>query len=70
MVVRFIAENLALDQLGRTRGVIYTMLWISVLGNLGVSLTYLLVLGGELVVRYPFNSPALVAVTGRIHVQK
>ena len=44
MVVRFIAENLALDQLGGTRGVIYTVLWIGVLGTLGVSLAYLLVL--------------------------
>ena len=46
MVVRFIAENLALDQLGRTRRVIYTVLWIGVLSTLGVSLTYLLVLYG------------------------
>jgi hypothetical protein len=44
MVVRFIAENLALDQLGGTRGVIYTVLWIGVLGTLGVSLAHLLVL--------------------------
>jgi hypothetical protein len=43
MVVRFIAEILALDQLGGTRGVIYTVLWIGVLGTLGVSLAYLLV---------------------------
>jgi hypothetical protein len=64
MVVRFIAENLALDQLGSTRRVIYTVIWIGVLGTLGVSLAYLLVLGGELVVRYLFDSPALVAVTG------
>ena len=32
MVVRFIAENLALDQLGGTRRVICTVLWIGVLG--------------------------------------
>ena len=44
MVVRFIAENLALDQLGSTRRVIYTVLWRGVLGTLGVSLAYLLVL--------------------------
>jgi hypothetical protein len=44
MVVRFIAENLALDQLGDTRRVICTVLWIGVLGTLGVSLAYLLVL--------------------------
>jgi hypothetical protein len=35
---------LALDQLRSTRGVIYTVLWIGVLGTLGVSLAYLLVL--------------------------
>jgi hypothetical protein len=62
-VVRFIAENMALDQSGRTRRVIYPVLWIGVLGTLGVSLAYLLVLG-DLVVRYLFDSPALVAVTG------
>jgi hypothetical protein len=44
MVVRFIAENLALEQLGGTRRVICTVLWIGVLGTLGVSLAYLLVL--------------------------
>jgi hypothetical protein len=44
MVVRFIAENLALDQLGGTRRFICTVLWIGVLGTLGVSLAYLLVL--------------------------
>ena len=44
MVVRFIAENLAFDQLGGMRRVIYTVLWIGVLGTMGVSLAYLLVL--------------------------
>ncbi len=62
-VVRFIAENLALDQFWRTRRVIYTVLGIGVLGTLGVSLAYLLVLG-DLVDRYLFDSPALVVVTG------
>jgi O-antigen/teichoic acid export membrane protein len=62
-VVRFVAENLALDQFGRTRRVIYTVLGIGVLGTLGVRLAYLLVVG-DLVVRYLFDSPALVAVTG------
>jgi hypothetical protein len=44
MVVRFIAENLALDQLGDKRRVMCTVLWIGVLGTLGVSLAYLLAL--------------------------
>ena len=43
-VVRCIAENLTLDQFGRTRRVIYTVLWIGVLGTLGLSLAYLLAL--------------------------
>jgi O-antigen/teichoic acid export membrane protein len=62
-VVRFVAENMALDQFGRTRRVIYTVLGIGVLGTLGVSLAYLLVVG-DLVGRYLFHSPLLVAVTG------
>jgi O-antigen/teichoic acid export membrane protein len=62
-VVRFVAENMALDQFGRTRRVIYTVLGVGVLGALAVSLAYLLVVG-DLVGRYLFDSPALVAVTG------
>jgi O-antigen/teichoic acid export membrane protein len=62
-VVRFVAENMALDQFGRTRRVIYTVFGIGVLGTVGVSLAYLLVVG-DLVGRYLFHSPALVAVTG------
>ena len=44
MVVPFIAENLALDQLGGMWRVMCTVLWIGVLGTLGISLAYLLVL--------------------------
>jgi hypothetical protein len=62
-VVRFIAENLALGQFGRTRRVIYTVLGIGVLGTLDVRLAYLPVLG-DLVVLYDFDSLALVAVAG------
>src|SRR5215208_4702457 len=36
--VRFVAESMAFNQLGRTRRVIYTTLGLSVLGALGVSL--------------------------------
>jgi len=63
-VVRFIAESMALNQVWRTRRVIFLALGLSVLGALGVSLAYLLIIGklaGTL-----FDSRALVALTGLI----
>jgi O-antigen/teichoic acid export membrane protein len=64
-VVRFVAENMALNQFGQVRSVIYKVLGLSVLGALGVSLAYVLIIG-DLVGRYLFHSPTLVAVTGLI----
>jgi O-antigen/teichoic acid export membrane protein len=63
-VVRFVAENMGLNRFARTRRVIFTVLGLGVLGTLGVSLAYLLV--GNLVGRYLFDSPVLVAVTALI----
>ena len=63
-VVRFIAESMTLNQFWRTRRVIFLALGLSVLGALGVSLAYLLIIGklaGTL-----FDSRALVALTGLI----
>ena len=64
-VVRFIAEQMVFSQAGRAKRAIYTALKLGVLGTSLVSLGYLL-LGGELVGKYLFHSPALVAVTGLI----
>jgi O-antigen/teichoic acid export membrane protein len=61
--VRLVAENMSFKQFGRTRRAIYKILGLGVLGAVGVSLAYLLVVG-DLVGRYLFHSPALVAVTG------
>jgi O-antigen/teichoic acid export membrane protein len=63
-VVRFIAESMALDQVGRARRMIYMVLWLSILGALGVSLAYLLIIGK--LVGNLFDSRALVALTGLI----
>jgi O-antigen/teichoic acid export membrane protein len=62
--VRFVAEGIGLNRAGRARGAIYAVLMLGVLGALGVGFSYLLV--GELVGRYLFDAPALVAVTGLI----
>lgn len=62
-VVRFIAENMVLKQPGRARRAIYTVLGLGVLGALGISLAYLLIVG-DLVGRYLFHSPLLVSVIG------
>ena len=62
-VMRFVAENMVLKQPGRAQRVIYTTLGLGVLGALGVSLAYLLIVG-DLVGKYLFHSPLLVAVTG------
>jgi O-antigen/teichoic acid export membrane protein len=64
-VVRFVAEQMVLGRPGRVRRVVYTALRLGVLGTLVVGLTYLLI-GGDLVGKYVFHSPALVAVTGLI----
>jgi O-antigen/teichoic acid export membrane protein len=61
--VRFVAEGMGLNRSERVRRTIYTVLGLGVLGALGVSLIYLLVVG-ELVGRYLFASPVLVAVIG------
>jgi O-antigen/teichoic acid export membrane protein len=57
-----VAENMGLDQFGRTRRVIRTVLGLGVIGTLGVSLAYLLI--GDFVGRHLFDSSLLVAVTG------
>jgi O-antigen/teichoic acid export membrane protein len=62
-VVRFVAENMVLKQPGRAKSAIYTALGLGVLGTLGVSLTYLFIVG-DLVGKYLFHSPLLVAVIG------
>jgi len=61
--VRFVAEGMGLNRSGRVRRAIYTVLGLGVLGALVVGLAYLLVVG-ELVGRYLFDSSVLVAVTG------
>jgi O-antigen/teichoic acid export membrane protein len=61
-VVRFVAQSMALDQVGRARGVIYLVLGLGVVGALGVGLAYGLFVGkllGNL-----FDSRALAALTG------
>jgi O-antigen/teichoic acid export membrane protein len=62
-MVRFVAENMVLKQPGRAQRAIYKTLGLGVLGALGVGLTYLLIVG-DLVGKYLFHSPLLVAVTG------
>ena len=61
-VVRFVAENMGMNRLGRTRRVISTVLGLGVFGTVGVSLAYLLL--GDLVSRHLFDSSLLAAVTG------
>ena len=62
-VLRFVAENMTLGQPGRARRAIYTALGLGVLGALGISLAYFFIVG-DLVGRYVFDSPVLVAVIG------
>ena len=62
-VLRFVAESMTLGQPGRARRAIYTALGLGVLGALGISLAYLFIVG-DLVGKYLFHSPALVAVIG------
>jgi O-antigen/teichoic acid export membrane protein len=62
-VVRFVAENMVLGQPGRARKAVYLTLGLGVLGALGVGLGYWLVVG-DLMGKYLFHSPTLVAVTG------
>jgi O-antigen/teichoic acid export membrane protein len=54
---------MVLKQPGRAKRGTYTTLGLGVLGALGVSLAYLLIVG-DLVGKYLFHSPLLVAVTG------
>lgn len=61
--IRFVAESMSLDRPGRARRVILTVLGIGLLGSIGVSLAYWLVVG-DLVAEYLFHSSALVMVTG------
>lgn len=62
-VIRFIAENMGLNQAGRVRRAVYLSVGLGVLGSLAVGLSYWLVLG-DLVGRYLFHSTFLVAITG------
>jgi len=62
-MVQFVAENMAREQPGRARRAIYTTLGLGVLGTLGVGLAYLLIVG-DLIGKYLFDSPLLVAVIG------
>ncbi len=61
-VVRFVAQSMALDQVGRARGVIYLVLGLGVVGALGVGLAYGLFVGRLL--SDLFDSRALLALTG------
>lgn len=61
--IRFIAENMILDRSGRARRAVYVVFGLGVVGSLGVSLAYWLVVG-DLVGRYLFHSAVLVGVTG------
>lgn len=61
--VRFVAEGLGLDQPGRTKRTIRTILGLGVLGALGAGLVYLLING---LLERLFGAPALAAVAGLI----
>lgn len=61
--VRFVAEGMGLGRAGSVRRTIHTVLALGVLGAAGISLAYLLVVG-DLVGRYLFDSRVLVAVVG------
>jgi O-antigen/teichoic acid export membrane protein len=62
-IVRFVAENMVHEQPGRVRRVIRTALGLGAVGALGIGLVYLLILG-DLIGKYLFHSPLLVAITG------
>lgn len=62
-VIRFIAENMGLNQAGRVRRAVYLSVGFGVLGSLVVGLSYWLVVG-DLVGEYLFHSTFLVAITG------
>ena len=62
-VLRFVAESMTLDQPGRARRAIYTALGLGVAGALVTSLAYFFVVG-DLMGRYLFDNPGLVAVIG------
>lgn len=61
--IRFVAESMGLGRPGRARKAILVVLGFGVLGSLGVSLAYWLVVG-DLLGKYLFHSSVLVAVTG------
>jgi O-antigen/teichoic acid export membrane protein len=61
-VVQFVAENMALNQIGRARRAISLALGLGVFGALGASLAYLLV--ADLVGNHLLDSPALMALAG------
>ena len=62
-VLRFVAESMTLDQPGRARRAIYTALGLGAAGALITCLAYYFFIG-DLVGRYLFDSPAIVAVIG------
>ena len=61
--VRFVAEGLGLDQPGRTKRTIRTVIGLGVLGALGAGFAYLLANG---FLERLFSAPALAAVAGLI----
>lgn len=63
-VVRFVAESVGLNQLGRTRRVVVMVFGIGGSGALSVGLVY--VLFGDFLGANLFHAPALVAVTGLV----
>jgi O-antigen/teichoic acid export membrane protein len=63
-VVRFIAESVGLNQLGRARRVVGTAFVLGVLGASGLGAAYWLF--GDILAGNLFDSPALVAVTGLV----
>jgi len=60
-VVRFVAESVGMNHVGRARRVIQTVLGFTVLGAIGTGLTYLFF--GDFVGEYVFHSSILVGVT-------
>lgn len=64
-VVRYVAENVGLNQLGRARRAILLVFGLGLLGAAGTGLAYYLVVG-DLLGKYLFHSSVLVGITGLV----